>query len=230
MAPIQNRLLKKLSPEDSARMLPTLELVDLAAKDVLLRPDEVIDYVYFLESGVVSVLAMGGEERPIEVGMFGAEGMSNFVVRPGDKSYFLTQVMLPGRAWRLDAKRFGEALKALPTLMEVVLRYKDAIAVQFGYTAFANGVFTLEERLARSILMAHDRAGGDQLRIVHDTFAGLMSVRRSGVTTAMHVLEGELAIKAVRGIITVRDRDKLVELAGSSYGRSERAYEELMDY
>lgn len=230
MTSVENQLLKKLSPEESAAFLPMLRLVEVSARDLLLKANEPIERVYFPESGVFSVMAVGSNERPIEVGMFGSEGMSNFVVRPGDRSYFNTVVMLPGRAWVVDAEDFSRALLSMQSLMEVVLRFKDAIAVQFGYTAFANGVFTLEERLARAILMAHDRAGTDELRIIHDTFASMMAVRRSGVTTAMHVLEGEHAIKAVRGVVTVLDREKLIELAGASYGQSEKAYRELLDY
>ena len=162
--------------------------------------------------------------------MFGFEGMSNFVVRPGDKSYFQTVVLFGGQAWRVGADRFSQSLLTLPSLNEVVLRFKDASAIQFGFTAFANGVFSIEERLARWILMAHDRTAGDAIRIVHDTLAVVLSVRRSGVTTALHVLEGERAVKAERGVLTIRDRAKLEEIAGESYGVPEKAYRELMDY
>jgi CRP-like cAMP-binding protein len=224
----KNKLLRKLSPEDLSAFAPSLERVEMAAKSTLLQANELIEHVYFPDSGICSVLAVSASEKPNEIGMYGCEGMSNFVIRPGDKSYFRNVVMIPGTAWRVGAEAFSKALLTLPTLNEVTLRYKDACAIQFGYSAYANGIFSIEERLARWILMAADRVGTDKFSIVHDTLAQLLSVRRAGVTTAIHVLEGAGAIKSDRGSVTIRDREKLEELAGDSYGTAESAYRELM--
>jgi CRP-like cAMP-binding protein len=226
----KSSLLAQLTKEDRTAFTPQLELVELAHKQHLLEPDAEIDFVYFPETCVCSVLALTKREPPIEVGMFGFEGMSDFVIRPGDRSYLRTKVLVSGAAWRIPAGPFAAALATLPSLYEVTLRYKDAAAIQCAYTSFANGSFTLEERLARWLLMVQDRSGSEALPIVHQFMASILAVRRSGVTTATHVLEGVGAIKATRGSIVVTNRAKLEEMAGESYGPAERACADLMNY
>ncbi|MDO9442150.1 MAG: Crp/Fnr family transcriptional regulator [Beijerinckiaceae bacterium] len=223
----QNKLLSRLSADDRDRLAPLMQKIELEEKQILLEPRQVIDYVYFPETSICSMLAATEKKPAIEVGMFGYEGMSNFVTRPGDRSYLRTTVLLPGEAWRISAAPFAEALSVLPTLNESVLRFKDALAVQFAYTSFANGSFSIEQRLARWLLMMQDRARRDVFTLVHDTMAGLLAVRRSGITNATHVLEGEGAIRTTRGSITIRDRDRLIALAGESYGSAEYAYSML---
>jgi CRP-like cAMP-binding protein len=162
--------------------------------------------------------------------MFGFEGMSNMVLRLGDRTCLTALVQVAGTAWRVKAEDFCVLLREAPSLNELTLRYKEAIAIQFAYTAFANGTFKIEERLARWLLMSQDRAQRETIPMVHAFIAAMLAVRRSGVTTATHILEGTGAIKAVRGEITIRDRAKLVELAGESYGVPEAEYERLMAY
>jgi hypothetical protein len=118
----------------------------------------------------------------------------------------------------------------VPFLNEVTLRYKDVTAIQFAYTALAHGSFTIEERLARWLLMSHDRSRRETIPMIHEFLAAMLAVRRSGITTATHLLEGVGAIKAVRGAITIRDRAKLLEIAGESYGTPEAEYDRLMAY
>ena len=96
------------------------------------------------------------------------------------------------------------------------------------YTALAHGSFTIEERLARWLLMAFDRVERSDIPLVHDSIADMLSVRRAGVTHAIHALEGHGAIRATRGLIHLRDRETLVTLAAGSYGLPEREYERLM--
>ena len=95
-------------------------------------------------------------------------------------------------------------------------------------TAYANATFNIEARLARWILMTQDRTEGDDLILTHDFLAIMLGVRRPGVTTATHALEGMGSIRARRGRITVRDREKLLELAGDAYQVAEDEYERLM--
>lgn len=226
----KNKLLDRLTTDDQSIFLPQLELVDLEARQHLFEPGEEIKFVYYPVTCVCSMMALTANEPPIEVGMFGFEGMSNFVVRPGDQSFLRTVVLVPGAAWRIPAEPFAKALKELPSLNEVTLRYKDAVAIQFAFSSFANGSFTIEERLARWLLMMQDRSGAENVPIIHEFLAAMLSVRRSGVTTATHSLEGAGAIKATRGSIVIRDRAKLEEIAGESYGPAERAYDTLMTY
>jgi CRP-like cAMP-binding protein len=224
-----NALLRRLTPEDLERASPSFEEVTLAKGQVLLEPETPIDYVHFPLTAICSVIAVTASESPIEVGMFGNEGMSDLIVREGDRTYFRTVCFIEGQSIRMSAATFARLLTELSSLNELTMRYKDYSAVQFGYSAYAHGAFTIEARLARWILMATDRAQDVRLPVVHDLVASLLSVRRSGVTTAMHILEGLGAIKSTRGLVTVLDRNKLEEIAGDCYGPAERAYDSLIE-
>ena len=100
--------------------------------------------------------------------------------------------------------------------------------VQMGQTVYANATFNVEARLARWILMTQDRSDSNELQLTHEFLATMLGVRRPGVTTATHVLEGMGSIRNKRGRIEVLDREKLVELAGDAYQVAEDEYERLM--
>lgn len=107
-------------------------------------------------------------------------------------------------------------------------RYVDSMIIQVGQTVHANADLNLEARLARWILMMHDRLQSDELPLTHDFLAAMLNVRRPGVTTATHILEGAGMIKAKRGRIIVLDREKLMEMAGETYGIAEAEYDRLL--
>jgi hypothetical protein len=113
-------------------------------------------------------------------------------------------------------------------LYQHLLRYVHVFDVQVAHTALSHGSYGLEARLARWLLMCHDRLDGNDLPLVHEFLALMLGVRRAGVTETMHLLEGVHAIKATRGLITVLDRDKLEEAAGESYGVPEAELEKLI--
>jgi CRP-like cAMP-binding protein len=227
--PKRNRLLRKLTDDDLRAFLPTLEAVTLRKGQALIVPHQRMEYVYFPLDCACSVLAIADNGHPIEVGMFGCEGMSCHALRQDDRPFFASNVFLPGRALRISAERFATLRQHLPSLAEVVLRYGEFSAVQFGFTASAIGGFPTEARLARWLLMALDRVGDEkQFAVVHDVMASFLSVRRASVTVALHSIEGTGAIKSTRGLVRVRDREKLLEIAGGCYGPSENAYEVIM--
>jgi hypothetical protein len=225
-----NRLLRKLTEADWGKFRPLLTTVEIDSREILMEPDTEIQHVWFPLSCAFSMIAVPDDQSAIEVGMFGCEGMSNMVVRVGDRSFMRTQAFISGQALRVDAKDFVAALASLASLNEMTLRYKEAFTNQLAYGSAANGAFSIDQRLARWLLMAFDRAPENNLPIVHDLMSSMLSVRRSGVTTALHVIEGTGAVKATRGLVTLRDRDKLVEIAGPCYGYCERTYEFIMNY
>lgn len=100
--------------------------------------------------------------------------------------------------------------------------------MQTSYTALSNAVHPVDERLARWLLMCHDRVDGDELALTHEFLSLMLAVRRPSVTTALHVLEGNRFITAERGYITIRDRRRLEEFAGDAYGRPEAEYKRLI--
>ncbi len=109
-----------------------------------------------------------------------------------------------------------------------MLRYAHLFQLQTAQTALSNGSYSLEERLARWMLMCHDRMDGDEFPITHEFLAFMLGVRRPGVTTTVHILEGAGMIKARRSRIQILDRAKLEEAAGESYGAAEAEYRRLI--
>lgn len=187
-----------------------------------------IQYVYFPESGLASIVAHAKGDRAIEVGLFGQEGMSGLsVVMGDDRSPNETFIQAGGAGWRIAAAELKAALDASPTMRGAMLHYVQAFLCQTSQTALTNGRAQIEERLARWILMAHDRLDGDTLQLTHEFLALMLGVRRPGVTVGLHYLEGKGVLKSTRGLVTVLDRAGLREIAGSSYGVPEAEYDRL---
>jgi CRP-like cAMP-binding protein len=227
--PNGNRLLGALSDEDQALLQPSLVLVTLKRGDVLVRPNEPIAHAYFPIDCLGSIVALTSEGRRIEVGLFGRDGMSSTSLLHGTNvtpHESFTQV--EGTALRMEADDFRQAIRQSPPAHEVLLRYAEAFQVQVAYTALSHGSYTIEERLARWLLMCHDRLPGDDLPLVHEFLSMMLGVRRSGVTIAIQMLEGTGAIRATRGHIVVRDRAKLEQAANASYGVPEAEYRRLI--
>jgi CRP-like cAMP-binding protein len=137
-------------------------------------------------------------------------------------------VQTSGEALRIASTDLWELVETRPNLHVHLLRFVQAFTVQVAQTALSNGSYTLEERLARWLLMCHDRVDGDVLTTTHEFLSIMLGVRRPGVTEALHILEGARAIRAERGLVTVLNRAKLEEVAGESYGVSEAEYERLL--
>jgi CRP-like cAMP-binding protein len=114
--------------------------------------------------------------------------------------------------------------RALDALLE---KFVQAFAAQVSYTALANA-YNIDQRLARWLLMCHDRIEGDVIEITHEYMALMLATRRPSVTDALHVLEGEGLIRSKRGLVIVRNRPELEEYAGSSYGPAEEYHQRLM--
>ena len=113
--------------------------------------------------------------------------------------------------------RFARRCRESKSLHQVLLRQGYAFTVQMAQTALANGRHKLEERLARWLLMAHDRVDGDELPLTHEFLSLMLGVRRSGVSVALKILEREGMVKARRGGVVITDRDGLEECANGAY-------------
>ncbi len=223
----RSKLLQMMPPQSFEALAPHLTRVELKPREIMIRENQLIPAVWFPETAVISILVATEGARSIEVGMIGAEGMTDLVLHPGDLSPMRTCVLIPGTALKIDAEHFVAAM-AYPAFDRFVLAYKEVLAVQFAYAALSHGTSTIDARLARWILMLDDRVDGGAIPVVHNHVADLLAVRRSGVTTALHVLEGMGAIKSMRGMIMVRDRSVLQQLAAATYGAPEVEYARLM--
>jgi CRP-like cAMP-binding protein len=230
MSPYRNRILLSLPPENLDRIRDRLEVVDLPLRTCLVEPDEETEFVYFLEQGLASVVATSKDEHErIEIGHLGFEGFSGFHIVLGvDRTPTQTFMQVEGRGLRMTSAHLSEAIANDEVLRSRLLRYIHTYHLQLAYSALANGRYTIPERLARWLLMCHDRLGTEEMHLTHEFLALMLGVRRSGVTNEIHILEGVHAIKATRGTIRILDRDKLEELASGSYGVPEEEYDRLM--
>jgi CRP-like cAMP-binding protein len=193
------------------------------------EPNKAIRHVYFMEEGIASVVAVGKNDKRIEVGIIGPEGMTGIAVAMGNhRSPHAIFVQAAGRAQRMTAPNLRDAMDNSDSLQPALLKFAQAFMTQTAHTAIANGRATVVERLARWILMAHDRLDGDDLPLTHEFLSVMLGVRRAGVTTAVHALASNKLIRSQRGKITVVDRDGLEEIAGGYYGVPEAEWRRLM--
>jgi CRP-like cAMP-binding protein len=225
---IRNRLLKSLSPSDMALLEPSLVSDELPQRYYFEQPNKAFQEVFFPETGVASVVAKQGDLQ-VEIGLIGCEGMSGTALVLGnDRSPHSTFIQIPGEGLRISAQDLREAMDKSTTMRLLFLKYVQAFMVQTAHTAVANSVAKLHERLARWLLMAHDRVKSDELRLTHEFMSIMLAVRRAGVTEAVHVLEDQNLIACKRGVVIVLDRKGLEQVAGRFYGFPEKEYRRLM--
>lgn len=211
-----NHILSRLTQADFGLLKPHLESVDLPVRRQLEERNKRVTHVYFMESGMASVVANGA--RNIEVGIIGREGMSGLAVvmgsdaRPANETY----MQIAGTGQRMAAADLRNAIGASAALHQVMLSYAHTFMVQTAQTALANGRSKIEERLARWLLMASDRVEGE-LPLTHEFLSVMLGVRRSGVTTALQELERTGLITHRRGFVTLLDREGLEETSNGTY-------------
>lgn len=227
--PSRNFLLNGMDPADFALIGGLLERVQLEARAIVERPGEPIEFVYFPEEGMLSVVSRLETSRDVEVGVVGREGMSGTPLLLNDRrSTYATNVQVSGSAHRLPAAALIKALGASRQLHDHLLRFVRAAEIQTASTASANGRAKLEERLARWLLMTHDRLDSDRLDVTHELLATMLACRRPGVTVALHQIEGKGLIRSNRGNVVIVDRHGLEQAANGSYGLAESEYARLL--
>jgi CRP-like cAMP-binding protein len=219
-----------MSEDDFALLQPNLARVEKLRGDHLFEPNQPIEWVYFLDAGIASIVSAeeGGEQ--LEIGICGREGLVGIPVLLGaDQSPHQSFMQVgPSEALRIRSPDLVAAVNGSQSLRTLLLRYVQAFMIQTADTATANANYSLSERLARWLLMCHDRIDGDELELTHEFMAMMLAVRRSGVTVALHALESVGAIRATRGRINIVDRARLRQAAGDSYGRPETEYRRLI--
>jgi CRP-like cAMP-binding protein len=227
--PPRNQLLAAMSAADLALLRPHLKLVAMPLLKDMERANRRIDTVYFMEAGIASVVAEQADEMKIEVGLIGAEGMSGTaVVLGGDQSPHSTYIQAVGEAQQMAAKELRKAMDASESLRNLLLKFVQVFMIQTAHTAIANARAKIDQRLARWILMAHDRTHDDTLALTHEFLALMLGVRRAGVTEALHSLKRLKLIDTARNQILVLNRKGIERVAGNSYGVPEKEYRRLI--
>lgn len=215
---IRNRLLSALPASELAMISQKLTLVTIDLGQTLHRHGDVIDYVYFVESGFISALTVLSDGQPLEIGLIGTEGVAGFsVVLGGKTSYAETMCQTEGKAYRMTAEGLREAFATAPALRDLLLRYVLLFQIQVSQTAACNAHHALEQRLARWMLAAHDRSQIARLSLTQDLIAVMLGVRRATVSIAASTLQRAGVIRYQHGKITILDRAGLEDAACECY-------------
>jgi CRP-like cAMP-binding protein len=226
---MRNQLLAILPQGDYRQIAPDLEYVELPRGVLLTKADEPIEYVYYLTSGIGSLVASTPEGNRAEAGIFGKEGYIPTSAAMGvELSVYDVILQIEGDAYRMGFGAFRKWMDQNRNFARVMIRCIEAFSIQLTYTAVSNAVHGVDERLARWLLMCHDRVEGNQIPLTHEFISLMLAVRRPSVTTSLHILEGNGFIRSVRGHITIRNREALEEFARDAYGKPEEEYRRLM--
>jgi CRP-like cAMP-binding protein len=225
-----NLLLRRLSGQDYSLLEPHLERIPFEAGAVLNGAGAAIEGLCFPEGGVASLHDVLGSGVRVGIGILGREGFTGWEVLLGsDNSRHEAMVGVSGQtALRIAPDRLLEACRNSPTLNALLLRFVQTLLTQMGRTIASNLHDPAETRLARWLLMNHDRIEGDEISLTHSQIGEMLGVRRASVTDGLHVLEGKGLIRSERRLIVVRDRPRLRLCAGENYGRAEAEYSRLV--
>lgn len=222
---LNNRLLLGLSSEAYRSLQSDLEIVSLAFKQVLFQPQEEIPYVYFPTSCLVSLLTVMTDGTAVEVGVVGNEGMAGIPLFLGtDISSFRAVIQIPGKAIRLKANVFRQAIARVDTLSPWIQRYINLLLIQISQTSACNSRHGVEQRCCRWLLMMHDSAADNRFELTQEFLAQMLCVRRASVTEVALKLQKMGLIQYNRGKMTIRDRQGLEAAACECYSllRAER--------
>lgn len=213
-----------------ASLRPYLTLVELGKGQKLVTAGEPIEHVYFPEGGVITVVSSLAESGSTEVGIFGRDGLSGFCALMGAEwSRHDTIVQVDdAKGLRIDTATLLAASEQSATLRALLRRYVQTFIVQLAQGIVSHAHHQIEARVARWLLMCHDRIDGDEIMLTHDFMSMMVSAQRTSVTVGLHILEGAGIIRAKRARVTVLDREKLEEIAGEAYGVPEAEYRRLL--
>lgn len=225
-----NKLLLGMEAGDRNRLRPLLGRETLPARRYLERRGEFQEKIFFIESGVISNLETSDIRSPLEVGVVGLEGMVGASAICNLLPQRDSWVQIEGEALTLCREAFTALLTSSPSLLGYLLRYIQTQIVQLSLAASAGVRATIQQRLARKLLMYHDRIGRDDLALTHENMSVMLGVRRASITHAIHNLEAERWISATRGLVQIRDRAGLIAYCGPFYGVAETRYREIMGH
>ena len=226
---VRNRLLAALPADVWAHIRPKLTSVSLTNRQVLYAAEGPIEAVYFPETGMISMISSLEDGVQAEVGIVGREGMLGVPLLSGvDTSFVEAMVQMPGQALRMEAGAFRQKVEANPTLRALLLRYHEALHAQVSQTAACNGRHDLEQRMARWLLMAHDRVDDDELPLTQEFIAMMLGVHRPSITVTAGILQRAGLIRYAGGRITMLDRDSIEAASCECYGMVQRRFMTLL--
>jgi len=225
----KNRLLDALPEPEWLRMLPHLENVDLPLGTVLYEPGSTLSHVYFPTSAIVSLLYVMQNGASAEIAVVGFEGLLGIsLFMGGDSTPSRAVVQSAGQGLRMKAQAIKEEFKRSGPVMQLLLRYTQALITQMSQTAVCNRHHSLDQQLCRWLLLSLDRLRSNELVMTQDLIANMLGVRREGVTESALKLQRAGLIRYARGHISVLDRPGLEQRSCECYAVVKDEYERLL--
>lgn len=226
--PVVNLLLGGLPRKERTRILLDCETVELLFGSILCEADQPFRYLYFPLNGFISLVTTLGAHRPLELGLIGNEGMLGATLALGvNTAPSRAVVQGSGSALRISATRLRQLLLECPRLLQALKRYLYVSLTQLAQNAACGHFHEVEPRLARWLLMTHDRAHADCFHLTHEYLADMLGVRRSGVTIAAGALQARQLIHYSRGQISILNRPGLEAAACECYNALSEDYSRL---
>lgn len=223
-----NRLLASLPGDEYQRLVPHLEQVTVRLTEILFAPDDVLKYVYFPETCIISLLTDLSDGYGIEVGLVGNEGMAGISVVLGmERGSKVATVQGAGTLLRLKSSVLREETARGGALQMRLLRYAHALMSQISQSVVCNIRHPIEGRLARWLLMYHDRAERDEFKLTHEFIANMLGIRRAGVSQVANKLKSVGLIDYYRGSIKILDRKGLEDSTCECYPVVKAEYDKL---
>ncbi|MDM9380943.1 Crp/Fnr family transcriptional regulator [Chlorogloeopsis sp. ULAP01] len=226
---IKNQLLAALPPEEYERLLPYMELVSLDLKQILYAPNEPIQYVYFLNSGVGSLLSLVESGDAVEVGTVGNEGMVGLPVFLGANSIPGEAIQqIPGEGMRMRADVFQREVTPGSPLYKLLQLYTQALFNLIAQSSACNRLHSIEQRFCRWMLMTRDRVGADQFPLTQEFLAQMLGVRRASVSEVATTIARAGFISYKYGKMTILDTEGLESTSCECYVIVKREFERLL--
>lgn len=224
----ENHLLDSLSDEEYERLAPHFEPVPLILTQILFRPEERIQYAYFPTTAIISLLTDLEDGSGMEVGLVGREGMAGVSAILGGAETKVATVQGTGAALRIRVEPLQEEFRRGGELQTSLLGYTHALMTQISQSVVCNARHQIEGRLARWLLMYHDRWQRDDFQLTHEFLAAMLGVRRAGVSMVANRLQKKGFIRYRRGHFTILDRKGLEDFACECYPIVKEKFAELL--
>ena len=224
-----NQLLMALPEAEFQRLLPYMERMTMKSKDMLYEPNKPIEYVFFPNHGVGSLLAVMEDGTLVEVGTVGNEGMVGIPVFLGTESTNGRAFwQVPGEAMRMKAEVLREEIKNGGPLVSLLQGYTQSLFSMLSQHTACNRLHAIEARCARWLLMSHDRVIGDEFMLTQEFLSQMLGTRRASVNAVARVLKDAGAIEYQRGIISILDRPKLEAISCECYEIIRKEYDRIL--
>ena len=223
---LKNAILQSLPEKDLERFEKGLRHLDLDRRDIISRPEDPIEHVFFPETAMVSIVGYTEQGTSAEVGVIGCEGLTGIELFLGvGSSPNESMIQMPGSGFTLEREVAIEEFKSCDAFRKSTLLFTSKLLVQISQTAVCNRLHSLQERLCRWLLMCDDRTEGNVLRITQEFLAMMVGSSRASVTLSAIDLQESGYIMYKRGAITVTDREGLEAFACGCYRTVKRAYD-----